>query len=175
MCEDISSEPEINEYLEFPLPEEWSDESFVDSEGNFIPKFSDRFGRAIKQSEITVLRKSFKAKKAHVRRENIEPDEVIILWNKFTTLGQNGVPGVASNPSCIRGILPEARLTPDIKAQIKKHAYKYKDIQDWEIAFKNYAKDIMNRWEDDKGYFKHRLSLYEFLVQKNGFIKFINR
>jgi DNA-binding HxlR family transcriptional regulator len=175
LLSDESDKTEINEYLKFPLPPDWSDDSFVDSDGTFIPRFTDNFGRPIKQSEITSLRNQFKAKKTPVRRDTFHEDEVVELWNKFTTLGQNGVPRVCENPSCSTGILPESRLTPDIKTQIKKHAYKYKEISLWELAFKNYAKEIMARWEDDKGYFKHRMSLYEFLLQKNGFIKYVNR
>lgn len=55
-------EPEINDYLGVPLPENWIDDSFVDSDGTFIPRFTDSFGRNIKQSEITALRNKAKAK-----------------------------------------------------------------------------------------------------------------
>ena len=55
-------EPEINDYLGVPLPENWVDNSFVDSDGTFIPRFTDSFGRNIKQSEITALRNKAKAK-----------------------------------------------------------------------------------------------------------------
>lgn len=133
----------------------------------------------LKASELNKLRKEYTSsktpEKAPTRRDTPSEDEVVVLWNKFTRLGQNGVPRECQNPSCRDGILPESRMTPDIKTQIKKHAYKYKDLALWELAFKNYAKEIMARWEDDKGYFKHRMSLYEFLLQKNGFIKYVNR
>ena len=59
---DLDSSPEINDYLGVPLPEDWSDDSFVDSDGTYIPRFTDNFGRSVKQSEITALRNKAKAK-----------------------------------------------------------------------------------------------------------------
>lgn len=58
---DLDSSPEVNDYLGVPLPENWVDKSFYDTD-NFIPRFEDQFGRSVKQSEITALRNKAKAK-----------------------------------------------------------------------------------------------------------------
>lgn len=46
--------------------------------------------------------------------------------------------------------------------------------EDWELAVKNYIIEIANR-DPNNDYANHRFSLFDFVKQKNGFIKFLNR
>lgn len=76
----------VNEFLGFPLPEEWSDESYVDSDGNYIPRFKDEYGRPIKQSEIKIMAKKYqtaqKAQKTKAVNSEFATKAVKILQQK---------------------------------------------------------------------------------------------
>lgn len=54
---------EIHPYLQFPLPEDWSDESYVDSEGGQIWHFTDENGVRVPQREINRRKGQFQANK----------------------------------------------------------------------------------------------------------------
>lgn len=72
--------PEIHNYLGFPLPEEWQDDSYYESEGTFVPRFLDSFSRPVKQADITKKRKDYQAhingKKSAIKREETMSPEV---------------------------------------------------------------------------------------------------
>ena len=43
------------------MPEDWVDESYYESEGHYVAIFRDEFGRPIKKSDITRLKKEYEA------------------------------------------------------------------------------------------------------------------
>ncbi len=46
--------------------------------------------------------------------------------------------------------------------------------EEWEFAIKAYVRDIASR-NPNNDYANHRFSFYEFIKQKNGYLKFLNR
>ena len=70
-----SAEEEINDYLGFPLPVDWSDNSYVDSEGNYVAVFKDRFSRPIKPADIKAHKTKYLAsqKSKATREKNSDP------------------------------------------------------------------------------------------------------
>jgi len=68
------------------------------------------------------------------------------------------------------------KVTTDLKAAFKKLYNKY-GIEEIKDAAQQYANDIAGRTltATNKDFFEHRFSLYEFLTQKNGFLKFVNK
>lgn len=99
---------------------------------------------------------------------------IVDIWNGYPTWGALKRTGEPRNPSVKKLLLIASRLTHETKAQINKHLRHYAS-EDFSLAIKNYAQEICNRIPDEKGYHLHRMSLYDFLLQKNGFIKFVNR
>jgi phage replication O-like protein O len=176
----LSEESEKNDYLGFPLPDGWSDNSEYDSEGRFVPKFTDQFDRYVKQSEITRRRKEFNAKKNPVvRKPSYSPrsEEIVSVWNQY--ISQDQIPSLRGkkvpNPSVLEGILPRAVITPDLNRLIIDKMKSYPNIEDWDRAIKNYVLDIVNRQKAESTYYQHRFSLFDFVYQKNGFVKFVNK
>lgn len=93
-------------------------------------------------------------------------------WNKKT------VEHKSSNPSARNGEIVFTtcrKITPDIKKEYKakRKNYSYEDIRH---GIGQYYLDIIGRTEDtEKNFHTHRFSFYEFLGQKNGLTKFINK
>jgi len=77
---------EKNEFLGFPLPENWSDNSYVDSDGNFNPIFQNEYGQNIKLAEIKALRKKYettlKAQKTRDTTSEFSKRAIKILQEK---------------------------------------------------------------------------------------------
>jgi hypothetical protein len=75
---------EINQYLGFPLPDDWADESYYESEGTFVPRFLDGFSRPIKAAEIRQRKMNYdKAQKSKAtkqeNKDSLESKMVTIL------------------------------------------------------------------------------------------------
>lgn len=65
------------------------------------------------------------------------------------------------------------KVTTDIKT-LRRAARKKRGKEEIAIGVKNYLADIASR-DKSTSYANHRFSLYEFLKQKNGLAKFINK
>ncbi len=118
-----------------------------------------------------------KIKVPKVTKKDFRPfvDEVIALWNKAPNSLAVGV-SKPLNPSSVNRLLPSADYNTDIHKLIGVRANQYGGIEKFKLAFKNYATEIINRIPNDKNdYHLNRMSLYDFLYQKNGFVKFINK
>jgi hypothetical protein len=65
-------------------------------------------------------------------------------------------------------------MTNDLKRLIRSKLVEYPNKLDWERAIKNYVLDVINR-KPEGTYYQHRFSFYDFVNQKNGILKFINK
>lgn len=93
------------------------------------------------------------------------------FWNSYKLPTVNGF----KNNRARTKLLPECRkITPDIEKAIE--ALKKKDYTQEEIkeSIKKYVMDILNR-NPDNDFADHRFSLYEFIKQANGCVKFNNK
>lgn len=169
---------EIDPLLGFPLPEghELIDYGF-DSDDTHNWVLQDEYGVRISPSKIAQMRKTYQnGKKTHEERKDVTTfnfESFLTIWNGYPDLKSVGLSSV-NNPSAKKVVLPPAKLTPDLQKLIKQYARKY-DLSLWEHAISEYVKDILNRSEDATGYYLHRMSFYDFLYQKNGFTKFVNK
>lgn len=166
----------INTNIGFPLPEGWDDESFLDDDSNKVIVIKDENGMRVKAVDLSAMKKTYeRSKKSSVKSNspsefNFEP--YVAIWNKYPDAKTIGVSPM--NPSAKKCVLAQAKLTPDLKKLISQYAKKY-EITMWQHAIEEYVKDILNRAEDPTGYYLHRMSMYDFLYQKNGFTKFVNK
>lgn len=169
---------QIHPLLGFPLPEgyEVEDLGYEDDYHHWYLK--DEYGSKVSASKIAQMRKNYQnatKPKSDIKLAsefNFEPYTAI--WEKYPDLQSTGITK-CKNPSAKKQVLPPAKLTPDLKKLIKQYTKKYPSLADWQHAIGEYVKDILNRPEDATGYYLHRMSFYDFLYQKNGFTKFINR
>lgn len=86
------------------------------------------------------------------------------VWPSTSPTPQNGLVVDKLLPKCFKE-------TSDLKTEWNKIA---PTQQEWEDAVKAYVLEIANR-NPDNDYAKHRFSFYEFIKQKNGYTKFLNR
>lgn len=100
-----------------------------------------------------------------------EIPEIIKLWNRVTAPTQN-----FRNKNIHQGheIFQKCRketleLQNIIKIILKDHS-----MEDIKHSMRQYAIEILDR-DPEQDYSRHRFSLYDFLKQKNGFIKFLNQ
>ncbi|HFC76782.1 MAG TPA: hypothetical protein ENJ27_00980 [Candidatus Moranbacteria bacterium] len=104
-------------------------------------------------------------------------DKCVALWNKYNDINslQGKLRGRPVNRTA-KKLLPTCRkITPDIKkavSNLKKMGY---DYDDFKYAVSKYLLDIINRDPGQGDYCAHRFSFYEFVKQKNGFVKFVNK
>lgn len=112
------------------------------------------------------------------RAKRIEPlpksNEYVEVWNEYPTWASLGKKGESPNPSVRQGVLPKATATRDVNTAIIRVRNKYTP-EEFRKAVKNYVVDIVNRKKDDKGYYQHRFSLYEFLTHKDVLAKYVNK
>ncbi len=100
--------------------------------------------------------------------------EVLVLWNAYPNWKATGQRSAPRNPSVVQNLLPLAKLTPDLKAGIIRKRSKY-SLEEMETAIKAYATEIANRSKDDKGFYLHRFTAYEFFIYKQTFERYANR
>ena len=73
-----------------------------------------------------------------------------------------------------RGLPMCKKITPEIQEAFDKLVKQGRTQEDFDTALRNYMTDIINR-DPKEDYALHRFSLYEFLSQKNGFLKYLNK
>ncbi len=103
-----------------------------------------------------------------------KPHEFLEVWNKYQTWESLGKKGTPPNPSAKQGLLPIAKSTTTLTGALVRARNKY-STEEFEQAVKNYVQEVLNRPKDDKGYYQHRYSLYEFLVHKDVLNRYANR
>lgn len=112
-----------------------------------------------------------KIKKVLVKDDRIE--KVISEWNKYpiaSVLNKGRVPNKLSESE----LLPKAESNPILVKRIKDNLRFFPEMSYWEKAIKKYVEDIINR-QPTETYARHRMSLYDFVNQKNGLLKFVNK
>lgn len=175
--EKIQSDESIDNFLGFPLPEGWTNDSYIDEVDNRIYNVKDEFGLNVNATKLKKMKQEYeKRTNPRVSKENApEVDFELFtgIWNSYPDLKTIGIKE-CNNPSANYGVLPPAKITPDLKKLIKQYAKKY-DLEQWKHAIEEYVKEILNRSADERGYYQHRMSFYDFLYQKNGFTKFVNK
>jgi len=90
-------------------------------------------------------------------------------WNEKSNIKMDRIKNTTINSI---GLFKKARATTTHMEQAWKKVAPTED--DWKLALKNYAVEIANR-DPSNDYANHRFSLYEFIKQKNGYIKFLNK
>lgn len=133
-------------------------------------------GKPATKSELAKVEREFKQATEPAPKADERPDKIIGIWNSYPNANAIGVKS-PPNASTTNELLPEVSVvTKDLKRQIAKHLRAYPEASDWRRAINNYANDILNRRPNkDNDYHMHRMSLYEFCLQKNGFLRFVNR
>jgi len=141
-----------------------------DADGAPFPVW-EKDGKALTPAKEKEMERAWVGKP--VRQEDGRVAEILEIWNRYPTVESTGNKNVA-NPQ--KNLLPEARMSADLKRLIQTRLRTYGEVQEWEKAIKNYAKDIMGRTPNvTTSYHGHRMSLYDFVLQANGLVKFINR
>jgi len=125
---------------------------------------------------IALTKKNIPQEPSKLEKTDIT-NEIFTFWNSLPNLAATPFKGKPTNPSAIDLLLPQStNLSFDLKQQIKKNLRNYPNIEMYKKAIMNYAEEIVNRLpKSDSSYHLHRLSLYDFFLQKNGFTKFVNR
>ena len=125
----------------------------------------DEFGQPIPK-------KPTKAKKIYIPDERI--GKIISEWNKYNPNFLTGKK--IQNKTCEKEFLTPVPLEKNfiLEKRIKDRLRMFPEISQWERAIKKYAEDIINRPITDS-YATHRFSLYEFVNQNNGFLRFVNK
>ena len=102
--------------------------------------------------------------------------DVVAIWNRYPT-SDKVTSSKIPNTSAISSLLPPvSNITKDLRIRIAIRRKQYPDLADWEKSIKSYVRDICSRIPDEKAYYKHRFSLYEFVNAKDrGIIRFMNR
>lgn len=133
-------------------------------------------GKPATKSELAKVEHEFKQATEPTPKADERPDKIIGIWNSYPNANAMGVKS-PPNASTTNELLPEVSVvTKDLKRQIAKHLRAYPEASDWRRAINNYANDILNRRPNkDNDYHMHRMSLYEFCLQKNGFLRFVNK
>ena len=103
---------------------------------------------------------------------------LIDLWNGKDEERTFVVTSRKKNPSVKIGktmFSPCRGITVDLRKEYRKKRKSY-SLDDIKHSFMQYGKDIVERKDDLDGgdYHKHRFSLYTFLKQGNGFVKYVN-
>ena len=124
----------------------------------------DEFGSVIKKSPI-------KEKKTKVSDERVI--KIITEWNKYPVASVLSM-GKVPNKTSEKELLPLAISNFSLDKRIKDRLRFFPDISQWEKAIKKYVEDIINR-QPTNDYAQHRFSLYDFVNQDNGFVKFVNK
>ena len=103
--------------------------------------------------------------------------EIWDYWNSFPTIDQTPFKGTPANPSVKKILLPHSdHISYDLRELIRKNLLNYPSVDMFKKAIQNYMEEILNRKPTtDSSYHLHRLSIYDFFLQKNGFVKFANR
>ena len=101
-------------------------------------------------------------------------DDWVDIWNRYPNWKETGKKGSPNNPSVAKELLKPAVITRDIRASIIRKRGKY-STEEFERAVNKYAEEICNRRKDDKGFYAHRFTLYEFLTYKDIFERYVNR
>ncbi|MBI3888092.1 DUF4373 domain-containing protein [Candidatus Microgenomates bacterium] len=110
-----------------------------------------------------------KVKESKVKESNYSLGLGITIWNE-----RNHWPTDSPLPKnkTVTKLLPLCRKeTPQLQMLWKKIS---PTKEDWDTALKNYILEIANR-SPDNDYANHRFSFYDFIKQKNGYLKFLNR
>lgn len=101
-------------------------------------------------------------------------EAVVRIWNQYGDFNALKLKIKPNNPTVLKGLLPAARVSHETMRLVGKLS-RHHGSDDFLRAIKKYAEDIINRVPNGDGYHNHRMSLYDFLNQKNGFIKYSNR
>jgi len=171
---------EINPLIGFPLPAGWEFIDYgYDSDDSHNFKVVDQWGDTVSRSKMKQEREKYqnesKPKVAPKRSIQVNFEPYTGIWESYPDLKSTGIKS-CPNPSAKNEMLPPIRrMTPDLISVVGKTVKKYPDIDTWQYAIKEYCKEIMNRIPDQKGYYLHRMSFFDFLNQKNGFAKFVNK
>lgn len=99
---------------------------------------------------------------------------VIEIWNKYPNWKATGNKATPKNPSVIKELLPPAKDVKALNGVILKKRSKYSE-EDFDHAIRQYASEVANRNKDDKGYYQHRFTLYEFLTRHDIFERYVTR
>jgi hypothetical protein len=131
----------------------------------------------ISDSILAKYKKEYYKPNEDVQEKKDITDEIFSFWNSLPNLAATPFKGKPTNPSTVDLLLPQStNLSYDLKQQIKKNLRNYPNIEMYKKAIMNYAEEIVNRLpKSDSSYHLHRLSLYDFFLQKNGFTKFVNK
>lgn len=166
---------------EFPSYEEWLDQEkitrgFIDNEtlGEVSVFFKEGRKTPYMKNEIEAMYNKY-VKGLSPKKEDPRIQEVLDGWNKYSNFQSLKISQKPPNPSVSRELLPPCQgASYDLKRIIKAKLVSY-TVPQFQHSFKEYVKEIINRNADEKGYYLHRMSLYDFIYQKNGFTKYANR
>ena len=118
-----------------------------------------------------ITKKPEKIKKPRVSDERVI--KIITEWNKYPVASVLSM-GKVPNKTSEKELLPLAISNFSLDKRIKDRLRFFPDISQWEKAIKKYVEDIINR-QPTNDYAQHRFSLYDFVNQDNGFVKFVNK
>jgi len=113
-------------------------------------------------------------KKENAAAQILPDEEVKDFWNSYINVPSE-IKWPKNTLAAEKGLLMKCRRwTPEMETAVRKIYKRGYTLDDIKQAIKNYCNDILER-SPFSDYANHRFSLYEFLKQENGFLKYINK